>query len=725
MLGWRDDRQLADVLPAKEVRAIKKAFGYTTAAELLEHYARAYSRHGSGVDVDAAAEGDLVTCVGEVTWAETSRTRNGKPMHKIVISDGRSNLSATFFQAGFPARQLYPGVRAMFSGKLGYFRDQPQISHPDYIVLSHPGQGSAGQQQLGRPASAGKSGKKVATGGLANLAAYGEAEDLGAMLAQRDYLAVYPAKKGVTSWRLMAAIHQVLATLPKIEEPLGFTPQGLISFDEAIRGIHEPGPAGPEPARTRMKYNEALSLAIVMALRRADTEHRRAPACAPRTDAQQARLQENLPFPLTKGQHEVTAEISADLAQATPMSRLLQGEVGSGKTIVALLGMLQVVDSGRQCAMLAPTEVLAVQHARSLTKILGEAGVSASVVVVTGSMPVGPRRQALLDIISGQADIVVGTHALIQDTVEFFDLGMVVVDEQHRFGVEQRDRLRAKGRDEQTPHLLVMTATPIPRTIAMTVFGDLAISTLRELPGGRKPIQSSVVPELIRPNWLTRAWGRIQEEIDQGRQAYVVCPRIDNDGGVLAVHEALTTTVFPDLSVGLLHGRMNGEDKDAVMADFAAGGIDILVSTTVIEVGVDVANATVMLILEAENFGVSQLHQLRGRVGRGGHASLCLFHSLIDDPYHPALARLQAVADTADGFQLAEIDLLTRQEGDVLGTRQSGSERKVKLLSFTKDLELIEKANSDAAKLVEWNRELAQRLVTDIAVDNQEYLEKS
>lgn len=710
MLGWSDERTLADILPAKEARAIKKAFGYTTAAELLEHYARDYSRHGSGVNVEAAAEGDVVTCVGEVTWANTSHTSTGKLMHRIVISDGRNMLTATFFQARFPATQLKVGVRAMFSGKLGYYRDTPQISHPDYLLLPTEGR---------------KNGKQIGTGGLRNLSAYGDAADVDALLSERDFLAVYPARKGMTSWRLMGAIHQVLATLPDTGEPLGFTPEGMVSFDDAIRGIHEPGPEGPSPHRRRLKYNEALSLALVMALRRADTENRVAPACPPGGGGAQETLRAGLPFPLTKGQEEVIAEITGDLSAGVPMSRLLQGEVGSGKTVVSLLGMLQVVDSGRQCALLAPTEVLAVQHGRSLTTMLMNAGVSASVVVLTGSMSVARKRQALLDIVSGQADIVVGTHALIQDSVEFFDLGMVVVDEQHRFGVEQRDRLRGKGREGMTPHLLVMTATPIPRTIAMTVFGDLAVSTLRELPGGRKPIQSSVVPATLRPRWMTRALERIREEVQAGHQAYVVCPRIEKEGGVLAVHEALSQFTFSDLTLGVLHGRMSGEDKDRMMADFAAGGIDVLVSTTVIEVGVDVPNATVMLIMEAENFGVSQLHQLRGRVGRGGHASLCLFHTPIEDETHPALGRLQAIADTSDGFRLAEIDLLSRQEGDVLGTSQSGTDRKVKLLSFTEDLDIIEQANRDAAELVARDRELAERLVTDIAVDNQEYLEKS
>lgn len=704
MLGWTDDRLLADVLPAKEAKAITRAFEYTTCAELLEHYPRDYSRHGAGVNVERAQDGDVVTCVGEVVKAETFTAR-GKQIHKIMIVDGRTRLTATFFNARYAQNVLRKGTRAMFSGKLGHFQGMPQIQHPDFFLLPKPGE---------RP------GKQAATGSLRSLSVYG---DLDEILSGLDHLPVYPAKARVPSWRIMGAIREILRTLPPIPEPLPETPAGFVSFDEAIRGVHHPDSAGPQRHLDRLKYNEALSLALVMALRRRDTEHRRAPDLPPVPDAHRARLLTGLPYPLTAGQDQVLREISHDLARPVPMSRLLQGEVGSGKTVVALLGMLQAVDAGRQCALLAPTEVLAIQHARSLTDLLARAGVNVSVVPLTGSMPVAVKRKNLLDIVSGQADIVVGTHALIQDTVEFFDLGLVVVDEQHRFGVEQRARLRSKGREGLTPHLLVMTATPIPRTIAMTVFGDLAVSTLRELPGGRKPIQSSVVPE-AKPTWVARAIERIGEEVAVGRQAYIVCPRIDGEGGVLDVAERLSDGPFRTLTVGILHGRLSGEEKDTVMADFARGGIDVLVATTVIEVGVDVPNATVMLIRESENFGVSQLHQLRGRVGRGGHASLCLFHTLAD-PDSPAFRRVSAVAATSDGFRLAEIDLETRQEGDVLGTLQSGTERTVRLLNLLTDYGIIARANVDAEALVDADQQLAQRLVRDIARDDREYLEKS
>ena len=700
MLGWTDTRTLAEVLPAKEARAISKAFGYITCGELLEHYPRDHSRHGSGVNVETARDGDIVTCVGEVIGAETFTAR-GKQIHKITISDGRSRLGATFFNARYASRVLRRGTRAMFSGKLSHYQGTAQIQHPDFFLLE-------------------KAKKTAATGSLRSLAAYG---DLDEILAELEYLPVYPATGAVSSWRIMGAIRHILRTLPPITEPLPEVPTGLPDLDTAIRGVHFPGPEGPDSHLARLKYNEALSLALVMALRRVDTQARQAPALHPAPGGHHDTLRQRLPYPLTGGQQQVLAEIDTDLRRNFPMSRLLQGEVGSGKTVVSLLAMLRAIDAGHQCALLAPTEVLAVQHARSLTELLTQAGLPITVVPLTGSMPVATRRHNLLDIISGQADIVVGTHALIQDTVEFFDLGLVVVDEQHRFGVEQRDRLRAKGRDEHTPHLLVMTATPIPRTIAMTVFADLAVSTLRELPGGRKPIQSAIVPD-YRPTWTTRALERIREEVAAGHQAYIVCPRIDGDGGVLDIAEHLRTGPFHDLTVDILHGRLHSEDKDTVMADFARGGIDVLVATTVIEVGVDVPNATVMLIREAENFGVSQLHQLRGRVGRGGHASLCLFHTLTE-PGHPAHHRVAGVAATADGFRLAELDLANRQEGDILGTRQSGTERTVRLLNLLTDHPTIERANTDATGIVAHDPRLAQRLSADIARDDREYLEKS
>jgi ATP-dependent DNA helicase RecG len=393
------------------------------------------------------------------------------------------------------------------------------------------------------------------------------------------------------------------------------------------------------------------------------------------------------------------------------MHRLLQGEVGSGKTVVALRAMLRVVDSGGQAALLAPTEVLAQQHHRTITGMLGElarpgqldgAADGTRVALLTGSLGVAARRRAMLEVTSGEAGIVVGTHALLEERVEFFDLGLVVVDEQHRFGVEQRAALTGKA--GTPPHVLVMTATPIPRTVAMTVFGDLDTSTLRELPAGRASVQTTVVPEHA-PGWIERAWQRIREEVDRGRQAYVVCPRISaddpGDGEARQLHAVeelvgqLATGALSGLRIEALHGRMPAEDKDAVMQRFASGSLDVLVSTTVIEVGVDVPNASVMVIMDAERFGVSQLHQLRGRIGRGGHEGLCLLVTAAA-PDSPAVQRLEAVAATRDGFELAQVDLAQRREGNVLGKEQSGRRTSLRMLSVLTDEDVIARAR-DAA----------------------------
>jgi ATP-dependent DNA helicase RecG len=415
------------------------------------------------------------------------------------------------------------------------------------------------------------------------------------------------------------------------------------------------------------------------------------------------------------------------------MHRLLQGEVGSGKTVVALRGMLSVVDAGGQAVLLAPTEVLAQQHHRSITALLGplaEAGrlggaeQATRVALLTGSQGAAARRQALLDAASGDAGIVVGTHALLEDPVSFFDLGLVVVDEQHRFGVEQRDALRGKG--DRPPHVLVMTATPIPRTVAMTVFGDLDVSTLTELPAGRSPIATHVVPVSEKPKYLDRAWERLREEVQAGRQAYVVCPRIgadepEDDGAdetvdemvdeqaegsrpppvaVLDVAPMLADGPLHGLSVEVLHGRLPSDIKDEVMQRFGAGAVDVLVATTVVEVGVDVANATVMVVMDADRFGVSQLHQLRGRVGRGGAPGLCLL--VTQTPVDTrARERLDAVAATLDGFELSRLDLEQRREGDVLGASQAGRRSSLRLLGVIRDEQLIRAAREEATRLVE------------------------
>ncbi|MDQ1482278.1 MAG: ATP-dependent helicase RecG, partial [Actinomycetota bacterium] len=483
-----------------------------------------------------------------------------------------------------------------------------------------------------------------------------------------------------------------------------------------------------------------------------------------------------IPFVLTDGQQEVSAEIAKDLAREHPMHRLLQGEVGSGKTVVALRAMLSVIDSGGQTALLAPTEVLAAQHFRSITSMLGDLAeggmlggseIGTQVRLLTGSQPTGIRRRSLLDAASGDAGIVIGTHALIQEHVQFFDLGLVVVDEQHRFGVEQRDALRGKGK--QPPHTLVMTATPIPRSVAMTVFGDMETSTLTELPKGRSPIATHVVGN---PLWFQRTWERVAEEVRAGHQAYVVCPRIgdsdleldeglavpqdialddaglvgagldnagldnagyagldddelgkdafDDEASVLAANRELHSVLqmeselrdnpaLAGLRTAILHGRMAAEDKDEVMQAFAAGTIDVLVATTVIEVGVDVANATVMVIMDADRFGISQLHQLRGRVGRGTSPGLCLLVTESDS--EAGQQRLLGVAATNDGFSLARLDLATRSEGDVLGARQSGGKSQLRLLRLLRDEDLIVAAREDAFSIVETDPDLHQHPV--------------
>ncbi|HVQ17634.1 MAG TPA: ATP-dependent DNA helicase RecG, partial [Actinomycetes bacterium] len=469
-----------------------------------------------------------------------------------------------------------------------------------------------------------------------------------------------------------------------------------------------------------------------------------------------------LSFELTQGQVDVADTIATDMAESHPMHRLLQGEVGSGKTVVALRAMLTVVDTGGQAALLAPTEVLAQQHARSIREMLGplaEAGMlggdvsGTQVALLTGALSQVSRRSTLLDIATGNAGIVVGTHALLQEKVDFFDLGLVVVDEQHRFGVEQRDALRAKGR--QPPHVLVMTATPIPRTVAMTVFGDLEVSTLSELPAGRLSITTHVVPAAEQPRFMARTWERVREEVDATHQVYVVCPRIGEElpgmsdeetpfadvdadvavddstlASVLELGPRLAAGPLQGLRVELLHGRLPSAVKDDIMRRFGDGQIDVLVSTTVIEVGVDVPDATLMVVMEADRFGVSQLHQLRGRVGRGAHRGLCLL--VTNAPAaSPARERLDAVASTLDGFTLSRLDLEQRREGDVLGASQSGFRSGLRVLRVLRDEDIIARARDDATALIEFDPELdsmpaLRRAVWGMLTDERaEFMEKA
>lgn len=725
------DTRLADLVGGRTANALAKGIAVTTAGELLRHYPRRLAERGELTDLSGLRVDEDVTVLAEVIRASVKGYGNAVRL-EVVVGDGRSSLNLVFFgrRNTWRERELQPGVQGLFSGRVGVFNRTRQLVHPEYLVLH------------GDP-----------------LEAHEADEFVGALIP------VYPATKDVRTWTIANAVKHVLTMLDPLLDPLPAdlrARRGLLDFDTAIRSVHRPQSREEwYAAQRRLKWDEALGMQLALAQRRAAAAANPATPRPPRPGAILDAFDARLPFTRTAGQLEVGAVLADELAQAHPMHRLLQGEVGSGKTVVALRAMLQVVDGGGQAALLAPTEVLAAQHARTIEAMLGPLGqagrlggaeLGTRVALLTGSLPAAARKAALLDAASGAAGIVVGTHALIQAQVSFADLGLVVVDEQHRFGVEQRDALRGKAK--QPPHLLVMTATPIPRTVAMTVFGDLATSTLAELPAGRSPISTTVVPTGEKPAWLDRVWQRIREEVAAGRQAYVVCPRI---GAELAEFEAeladldlpeeqvagrrpplALTDVFTMLAEGPLsglrlaplHGRLPPEEKDQAMVDFSTGRIDVLVATTVVEVGVDVANASVMAVLDADRFGVSQLHQLRGRIGRGDAAGICL---LVTDAADGSAARqrLDAVAATTDGFALARLDVEQRREGDVLGAAQSGRRRQLRLLSLLRDEELIVAAREDAGELVDADPQLAAYplLAAEVALlvadERAEYLEKA
>jgi ATP-dependent DNA helicase RecG len=709
-----------------------------TMGDLLGHYPRRYDKRGELTDLAGLREGDYVTVQAEVASAHTRKMQNRRgSIFEAVVTDGHGRLTLTFFGHGrldFRARDLAPGARALFSGQVSTFRGKRQLTHPDYELLGT-----------------------------------GPSEARAAEYAA-ELIPVYPATGQMPSWKIADSVELALHALDVPEDPLPRELRqrhGLVGYADALRGIHRPVDfADSERAVKRLKWDEAFALQVLLAQRRRAAADYTA---VPRPAVEGGLLEEfdaTLPFELTAGQVKASAEIAGDLAADHPMNRLLQGEVGSGKTVVAVRAMLQVVDAAGQAALLAPTEVLAQQHYRSIGSLLGPLGMAGQLggaehatrlTLLTGSLGAAARRKALLEAASGSAGIVVGTHALLEDRVQFADLGLVVVDEQHRFGVEQRDALREKA-GEGRPHVLVMTATPIPRTVAMTVFGDLDMSTLTELPAGRAPIATHVVPVAERPHYLARTWERITEEVAAGRQAYVVCPRIgdeadargdpagdavgypsaqEDDGAparpplaVLDLAAQLAETELAGLRLGILHGRMAPEDKDKVMLAFADGNIDVLVTTTVVEVGVDVPNATVMVIMDAERFGVSQLHQLRGRVGRGGHGGLCLLVTEAPEA-SPARERLAAVASTIDGFVLSRIDLAQRREGDVLGTAQAGRKSSLKLLRLLEDEDLIGQAREEAVALVAADPALASQPGVAAAVqaladhERASFLEKS
>ncbi len=744
--------------------------GLRTVGDLLSYYPRRYETRGELTDLAGLRDGEHVTVQAMIASVSTRPMRNRRgSIFEAVVTDGRGQLTLTFFGKGrqdWRERRLAPGQHGLFAGQISSFRGKRQLSHPTYELIES---GPAGSER--------------------------------AVEFATELIPIYPASKDIASWQIADAVRLALVAVELDGDPLPAEIRdryGLYGYARALNAIHRPeDEQDKNRAVRRLKWDEAFILQVVLAQRRRVSTEYVAQPRPPTDGGLLTAFDGELPFELTAGQRQAGDTIAADLARDHPMHRLLQGEVGSGKTIVALRAMLQVVDVAGQAALLAPTEVLAQQHHRSISQMLGPLAMAGllggaeqatRVALLTGSQGSAARRRALLEAASGEAGIVIGTHALLEEHVQFADLGMIVIDEQHRFGVEQREALRGKAADGR-PHVLVMTATPIPRTVAMTVFGDLEVTELTELPAGRSPIATHVVPAAEKPHYLDRTWERVTEEVAHGRQAYVVCPRIggeagagpagpggdkapaagspagrsaawpDRDDGLgiaddggfdfgegepgddeagLPRRAALAVTdvaaelqqgPLADLTVAVLHGRLPPDEKDKVMLAFADGQIDVLVTTTVVEVGVDVPNATMMVIMDADRFGVSQLHQLRGRVGRGGQPGLCLL--VTEAPAGQARERLDAVAATQDGFALSRLDLEQRREGDVLGAAQAGRRSSLKLLTLLRDEELIGEARQEAEELVGADPSLAGQPALAAAItslldaERAEYLEKA
>lgn len=699
MPGFSLSSRLDGAVGGKTASALERAFGMTTVGELLAHYPRRYAKRGELTPIASLPLGEPVTIVAEVRDVRERRMQNRRgSLLEVIISDGDGSLSLTFFNQAWRAKELTPGRRGIFAGKVGDYRGMTQLTHPDYELFDDEGAA------------------RVTAEAYAHLP-----------------IPIYPATSTVTSWQLRQILAIVLDGLGDVDDPLTDDlrrTHGLLDARTALEHIHRPEVESQVgPAVETLRMHEAFVLQVALLQQRAQVRALHATARPAAPGGVLERFDAGLPFDRTPDQVTVGDRIAADLVGGWPMNRLVQGEVGSGKTLVALRAMLQVAESGGQSALIAPTEVLAGQHVRSIARMLGpRLAPELMPTLLTGQMPAAERRKAALRVASGQARIVVGTHALLSATTTFADLGLVVVDEQHRFGVEQREALRAKG---TAPHTVVLTATPIPRTVAMTVFGDLDVSTIRTMPAGRAGIQTFVAPVAEKPAWFARVWDRVAEEVAAGRQAFVVCPAIDaenekaDDGadapagevegeaprtrwGVVQVADVLGRhPAFAELRVETLHGKMPSEHKDAVMQAFARGEIDVLVATTVVEVGVDVPNASTMVILEADRFGVSQLHQLRGRVGRGGVPGLCLLVTEAS-PGSSARARVEAVAATLDGFALAEVDLELRGEGDVLGASQSGARSSLRLLRVVTDADLIAEARAAAEAVLAEDPTLAR-----------------
>lgn len=742
MVNWRTpiyrelSRKLTDVVGGKTASAFAK-LGVVTLDDLVRHVPRRYVA-GTGM----SEFGDLLPGEEAALIATVTRSAVGPGRVSATIGDasGRT-LSLTLFAKKQWTLEhwrglLKVGARGIFVGKIGEFNGALQLTNPDFVILdgvatgsSKNGKGETEKARLGRESR----------------------EAMSRAVQRATMIGLYPATRTLPTWSIAESMQLALPLLEGDTLPDWVVREaGVLPFEHALTAVHEPTSLqqaliGIE----RLRFDEAFGIQMAMAARRKELAAEPATPRPRRAGGLLDAFDARLPFVLTDGQAATTEQIFDDLAAEQPMNRLLQGEVGSGKTVVALRAMLTVVDNGGQAVLLAPTEVLANQHYRSIRALMGDLADggrlgapdhATGVELLTGSRSTGAKREALNAIVTGEAGIVVGTHALLSDPVEFFDLALVVVDEQHRFGVEQRAALAAKARTR--PHTLIMTATPIPRSIAMTVFGDLEVSELRELPRGRQPIQTVFVNTITQPTWVARAWQRIREEVADGRQAFIVCPAIEGStlegnakaeaGRDLAAVEDLAPQLasgpLRGLRIGVVHGRQSAQERDETMAAFVSGEVQVLIATTVIEVGVDVPNATMMVVLDADRFGLSQLHQLRGRVGRGAHRGLCLLLAPVQDNEH-ALARLDAMASTTDGFELADLDLTLRREGNVLGEAQSGG-GSLKLLRALDNADVIRHAKALAERVIADERAGSDPLLADLMTKAElmaagEWMEKS
>lgn len=677
---------------ARKVKALRSA-GIDTVLDLLWRYPRRYIDRSRQVHVGDLAAGDEAVVLATVLSVSSRRTRNAKSLVEVSVGDETGTLRIAFFNQAWRATQLEVGTEALFFGKVDHYRGLRQMNSPIVdVLLGSQGRRSGRQKTL-------------------------------------RIIPVYPqsSKVGLTSWDYAGLIEESLRRTVAFADPLRkeeCDDFDLLDRTTAMLSIHAPeSMAEIEPARRRLAFDELLRLQLTLHLRRAQLA-REARGVMHSVDPDDASGESerssfvasflaNLGFTPTAAQREVIREILVDMASPVPMHRLLQGDVGSGKTVVAVAAMVAAVQGGHQAALMAPTEILAEQHFMGISalvegfEVADESRLGHSrpleVRLLTGSVPAAKRRSVVEGMAEGLVDIVIGTQALLSDDVMFHDLGLCVVDEQHRFGVEQRAALRERGRSSHAaadPDLLVMTATPIPRTAAMVLFGDLEMSVLDELPGGRTPITTQWARSDLE---VVQAWSRVQSEIALGRQAYVVCPLVEGSERLVAKSateefERLGREDLAGLRLGLLHGQMKSVEKEAVMGAFRSGALDVLVSTTVIEVGVDVPNATVMVIEDAGRFGMAQLHQLRGRVGRGSERSYCYLLSGEDDS-EDAVARLAALESSSDGFELAEIDLELRGEGTILGSRQNGRSD-LRLARLSSDADLMGMANELAGRIV-------------------------